>query len=666
MTNKRRKFRNLIMITMIVVLAAGSVLTFTAANGGLGSQSQGAPQFSADGQMPQMPNSNNQSSDSGSQSSDNSNNSDSNSNNQPPEMPSGDSNSNNQPPEMPSGDSNSNGQPPEKPDGDSNSNGQPPEMPSGDNNNNNENSNSTDSSDSKDNSNSTDSANSSNSNSQQPPSMPGGDSSNSGFPQGAPDMSKGKSLSTIYYVAFAVESLGIAALLLYLIMSHMNKRGARETLKGGKRIAVFALATVVIAAGLTFAEVSAAGTSSQPQMGQMQMNGGIPGGASSAEDVEANGATTVDGKEQTLADSYTSTTADESAVLVTNGGNATITGEVNKKSGDSSNTENSEFYGVNAGVLVQADSTATIEGATISTSAKGSNAVFSTGENSKIYVKNTTIKTTGESSARGLDATYGGYIEADNVNITTQGGEGTVIANNSTLETNGKGSPVIYSTGNISIDNTTGTANGSQNVVIEGKNSATVTNSTLTASGAGNRGDVDQAGVMIYQSMSGDASEGTGTFTAEKSSLSIDKNSDYYKTAPMFFITNTDAVINLTDTKLSFGSGTLISAKGTDEWGNSGSNGGNVTLNATSQTLKGNIEVDKISTAAITLNKSTYEGTINGDNTAKEITLTLDKDSKITLTGDSYVTSLDNADSTNSNIDFNGYTLYINGKAVNG
>ena len=202
-------------------------------------------------------------------------------------------------------------------------------------------------------------------------------------------------------------------------------------------------------------------------------------------------------------------------------------------------------------------------------------------------------------------------------------------------------------------------------VVIEGKNSATVTNSTLTASGRGNRNDVDNAGVMIYQSMSGDASEGTGTFTAENSDLSIQSDSDYYSSAPMFFVTNTDAIINLTNTKLTFGSGILLNAAATDEWGNSGSNGGNVTLNANNQTLSGNIVADSISTVAINLTSTTYEGTINGDNSAKEVTLTLDKNSKIKLTGDSYVTSLEDADSTYSNIDFNGYTLYVNGKAVN-
>lgn len=37
----------------------------------------------------------------------------------------------------------------------------------------------------------------------------------------------------------------------------------------------------------------------------------------------------------------------------------------------------------------------------------------------------------------------------------------------------------------------------------------------------------------------------------------------------------------------------------------------------------------------------------------------------IELTGNSYVTSLSDDDSSYSNIDFNGYKLYVNGKAIN-
>ena len=438
-----------------------------------------------------------------------------------------------------------------------------------------------------------------------------------------PDMNNTSSkINLVYYIAFGVESLVLSVVIVYLILSKFNKKTFKETFENNNKKIIALLSTILLTGGLTYLN------------GYLTNNYFIKNNNKDIKEitanntVEATASKEVDGKEETLSDTYEATASDESAIIVKNGGKATINkATINKKSGDSSNTESSEFYGVNSGVLVTKKSSATIKNSKISTKAKGSNAVFSTGEDSKIYISDSTISTTGSSSARGLDATYGGYIEADNVDITTEGnscaslatdrGEGTVIANNSNLETNGSGSPLIYSTGDISIDNTKGTANGSQLVVIEGKNKATITNSDIEASGTGNRGDVDQAGVMIYQSMSGDANEGTGTLEVKNSTLSIQENSEVYKTAPMFFITNTDAIINLENTKLNFGSNLLVSIKGTDEWGTSGKNGGNLTLNATKQTLSGNIEVDNISTLTLNLNSSTYKGSINTDNTAK-------------------------------------------------
>lgn len=301
---------------------------------------------------------------------------------------------------------------------------------------------------------------------------------------------------------------------------------------------------------------------------------------------------TITGETETLKEEYTTTDSDKSAILVENGGNATIEGAtISKTGGDSTNTENSEFYGINSGILVTQNSTATIKNATIETNAKGSNAVFSTGTDSKIYINDSKINTTGSSSSRGLDATYGGYIEAENVEITTQGGSCATLAT--------------------------------------------------------------------------DRGEGTGTFTATNSNLSIQANSKYYKTAPMFFITNTDAIINLKNCQLTYGSNTLISNKGTTEWGTTGTNGGNLTLNAENQTLKGNIEIDNISTLKMNLTNSQYTGTINGEQTAKQIDIKIDSNTKIKLTGNSYVTSLEDEDTTYSNIDFNGYTLYVNGTAIN-
>ena len=58
-----------------------------------------------------------------------------------------------------------------------------------------------------------------------------------------------------------------------------------------------------------------------------------------------------------------------------------------------------------------------------------------------------------------------------------------------------------------------------------------------------------------------------------------------------------------------------------------------------------------------------YPMILYGDEVQK-ITLKLDKISKIKLTGDTSVTSLANELTDNSNIDFNGYTLYVNNKAL--
>lgn len=62
---------------------------------------------------------------------------------------------------------------------------------------------------------------------------------------------------------------------------------------------------------------------------------------------------------------------------------------------------------------------------------------------------------------------------------------------------------------------------------------------------------------------------------------------------------------------------------------------------------------------------SKLETTINSANTAKSITLNIDSTSTLTLTGDCYVTNLTDKDTSYSNINFNGYKLYVDGTAIN-
>ena len=327
--------------------------------------------------------------------------------------------------------------------------------------------------------------------------------------------------------------------------------------------------------------------------------------------IELSGVYTVDGKEEMSdGETYASTNADENAVLVKNGGALELTNTVLKKSGDSSSADESNFYAVNAVLAASEGSTATMSDITLTSDAEGSNAIFATGEDSKITVNNVKIHTKGNSS-RGLDATYGGGVIATNVDITTEGahcapiatdrGEGTITVDSGTLSAAGDGSPCVYSTGNITVKGVTGTAAGSQAAVVEGRNSITLEKCDLTGAG--------ENGVMLYQSTSGDAAEGTAKFSASDSKLSSTSS------GPMFYITNTDAEATLENTELTYNSDILVRASGnnTNNWGREGSNGGNFKLNGINQRLIGDVACDEISTVEVSLTKgSILKGTVNG------------------------------------------------------
>ena len=294
----------------------------------------------------------------------------------------------------------------------------------------------------------------------------------------------------------------------------------------------------------------------------------------------------------------------------------------------------------------------------------------------EVNINNVKITTHADKS-RGLDATYSGIINAENVEINTDGqscaalatdrGEGQVHVKNSNIntgvsKTSGRGSPLIYSTGNITLENTKGTSYVSQIACIEGKNSIELSNCELSGYAEGNRKDgdnyVDLGGVFIYQSMSGDADVGTSLFSAKDSKLSIPTESAVYSQAPMFHITNTACVINLENTELSFGSGIFLESSSQNQWGNSGSNGGKCELNTNNEKIEGNVIVDSISSLNWTMKNTEFKGAINSTGNA---TVNVGEGSTWTLTGDSTVSNL----KVGGNIEYGDYSLTVNGKTYN-
>ena len=411
--------------------------------------------------------------------------------------------------------------------------------------------------------------------------------------------------------------------------------------------------------------------------------GGTPPGGGKA-DFSYTAATEITEAAEQAEQTYASETADESALIINTADAVTITNPTVTKTGDSDGGDNCNFYGLNAAVLVMGGSVTTITGGTIQSSASGANGVFSYGGNSgmngadgdgtTVIISDTAITTSGDGSG-GIMTAGGGITYAYGLTVNTSGrssaairsdrGGGTVVVDGGTYTTEGLGSPAIYSTADITVKNASLISNLSEGVCIEGKNSITLENCDLTASNTQRNGHASFLDtVMIYQSMSGDADSGTSSFTMTGGTLTS-------LSGHMFHVTNTHAVITLSGvTLVNEGSDILLSVCD-DGWSGAANT---ADLIADSQALTGTILVGDNSTLNLTLtNGSSFGGTFSGEITnAKDeavsseigtVSVTLDETSTWTLTADTWITEFSgNAESVIGN----GYTLYVNGTALEG
>jgi hypothetical protein len=143
------------------------------------------------------------------------------------------------------------------------------------------------------------------------------------------------------------------------------------------------------------------------------------------------------------------------------------------------------------------------------------------------------------------------------------------------------------------------------------------------------------------------------------------------KNGHVFHVTNTNAIINLSGVKITNeDSENILLSVCADGWNGAGNI---ATLNADGQELSGVIKVGSDSELTLNLtNGSTFTGSIDGAITnasgetvsteVGKVAVKLDSTSTWTLTADTYITSFDG---DVSNIITNGYTLYVNGVALN-
>ena len=426
-----------------------------------------------------------------------------------------------------------------------------------------------------------------------------------------------------------------------------------------------ALVSTSLALTLTACGTSQASESSQSMAASSESAAVVNSTSSAAsESVASASASTTPTKGEVSTNETIENTADGEHAIAADSSTDSYANVAVTKSGEADGDE-ADFYGENAAIFATNGATLDLSEIVVETNGTHANAVFSYGEGTTVNISDSVIETEGNCSG-GLMTTGGGTMNASNLSISTQGrssaairsdrGGGTVNVDGGTYTTSGTGSPVIYSTADINVSNAEMTSTASQGVVVEGKNSVTLNDVKLVADNNtknSDKSDYYQA-VMIYQSMSGDASEGEAFFTMNGGSLT-NKNGD------VFFVNNTVATISLTSADIvNESDGVFLRAEAAG-WGSEGSNGGQVTLNAESQNIDGDMVVDKASNLNLYLKDgATFDGAINSDGQAGDVYVELSGGSTWTLAADSYITSLTcDADS----IDLNGHTLYVNGTA---
>ena len=274
------------------------------------------------------------------------------------------------------------------------------------------------------------------------------------------------------------------------------------------------------------------------------------------------------------------------------------------KTGDSEEGDEADFYGDNAAIFATNGATLDLSDIVVDTDGKHANAVFSYGEGTTVNISNSEIRTSGNCSG-GLMTTGGGTMNAENLTIHTTGnssaairsdrGGGTVTVTGGSYTTDGKGSPVIYSTADITVNDAKMESTSSQGVVVEGRNSVTLNNVSLVADNNSKNSDKSSwyQAVMIYQSMSGDAAEGEAAFSMKDGSLT-NKNGD------IFFVNNTVTTITLENVEITNqdSEGVFLRAAAAG-WGSEGANGGKVNLYLKNQKQDGDILVDSVSAVNI-------------------------------------------------------------------
>lgn len=486
-------------------------------------------------------------------------------------------------------------------------------------------------------------------------------------------------ISIGWYIAIAI--LGALALwaIIWAIVSKNNKLKFREVIKNKKDNLMLLSSPLIGAAGGIFMGFFLIGSLPQlqisvPHNGVAQadpMNGQTPETVYQAPIPDlppllptknlvdmATGILMIS-DQQTVRGDYAATQSNQSCLLALDHSAVTVDQASFSKTGDPSTIEDALKYGLNAAVLGAPGATMNILGSTIETAALGAGGIAVNGLNSSAVSNATNINTEGNNSPI-FFAGFQGELKVTG-GLQTSKGDGSIVfvprASSSILadsvicQTTGYLAPIVRASGLFSGTSLQGVATNSIAAQIEPGGTVNLVNSKITTGAI--QTDTNYHAVFVFDNQDKTQKKEPGHLTVINSEWTIPSSSPAAQDGYNFMVDQCSAAISLNGTS-------IINVPKCARVQN-----GLIGLTLTSQVLGGVIEGDSDSTIDLTIAEaSRFDGAINPDQACQNVIVHLDATSTMNLTADTYLTEFTNANTSNSNVQTNGYHLYVNGKIV--
>ena len=489
----------------------------------------------------------------------------------------------------------------------------------------------------------------------------------------------------VSYVLAGLEGAGFAALLGWYILSRQNEKTFSEvcaTKSTGMRLSVSALAGC---ASFAMVALMLSGSLLHPSLPQFSMpeiqnpvaanpepepdpepepepEPETPSGTNPADDAAAD--QVVDKEPLDLQNAQLAgNTADSSVLATGKGGALSLVASSVQKTGDAQDVSTALASGVNSAVLVRLGGTASILGSDLYTSANGAAAAAVSGSGSTATISDTTLHTDLPDSSAALSA-FGGTMNLSQSTLLSQSTHSPAMLVNETstitgstllIETSGPLSPVAEVYGTLSASGLNANAMQGMAFRLHSASKTEVLSSTVSCSGAGENG-VDGLFVLDGLNAKGEQKKEKASLEVNNSSILFNPGSQAALSAPVFNVSQASASITCIDSILSTDNGLLMKLTDSD-----------VELNLENQSLYGRMQLDGDSSLKISLKDGSSLGlSVQSDQAKTGTRIHLDATSVLSLSSDLDLEALENEDSTGSNIQTNGFALYVQGKPWTG